>query len=843
MESFRALRERLNDPGQRAEAVHEYRAAVERLRDQARGLALPLHHKAYELGMSPEDAAGVEQRLADLELAASAAEFIGQESAAARAEHERAGLLLEEGRLDEARTQLRRTLARHPDEDSARPYVQATLAEVERQLGDCAAALELAEELVRELAPRLEQDPGWNELAAEVERCRDYAYIDLGMPDLAWSGIHSRWERCESLARQGGGTLEELREARIAVLHLLRAVGDDERVVELVGRFLADDAPAAERARLLVLAGASELGGASHADPERARERLRQALALGLDESNRLFAHLELAESALRERELERAGAELLAARAALEAGGPALRGGHEAARLVTLEARHGLERGAPPAELERLRRALEDALVRLEEQWLRAPEREGGVGYLLYGRRRELVGEYARIALALEGVEAGTRTAFARVLALQELGTLARRAGALAVDVDTIRAELLAPGHGVLVYLPTSSHSHVFALDQDGLVHAQLASSRTLEPLRLAYLSHLVAGHAGLSDSAQRPGLVARERELARALADELLPVAVRARMAAWSAVTLVGSDVLGSLPFEWLPLGEHPYLGARLALDYLPSLPLGVAWSRRPQRAFACDYLLVGGAEPDARVQERWPELAPLPLTDELEQELTAPLAGRPRRVASCAAATRATLLAPDLAAVRVLQFLVHGVQEHEREHALALVLTPANGDDGLFRWSDAAAARAPAFVLLTGCLTGTGPTRKGDPGIGDMGGAWLAAGAQAVLLSSSELALSRVRSLSTRFLGRLVEPGMTPARALQEERATLLEEHGKCAPFEDGLLRVVGLGQRPVFEDAPAPRAPDYPEWAWLLGVVLALSAGLVLGLRLRRAPRAA
>jgi hypothetical protein len=145
------------------------------------------------------------------------------------------------------------------------------------------------------------------------------------------------------------GTIPDstLREARIQHLHLLRAVGDDG-VADRVERYLADPSLApdpAEEARLLLLGGASQIAAGTEGAVERGRERVRRALELGLGAEARFFAHLELAEAALRNERLDEAAAELAAARARLAADDCAQAAAQEAARLVALEARNRRKR------------------------------------------------------------------------------------------------------------------------------------------------------------------------------------------------------------------------------------------------------------------------------------------------------------------------------------------------------------------------------------------------------------------------------------------------------------------------------------------------------------------
>lgn len=829
-ERFAALKVLLDDPARRAVALEGYPPAVQMVLEQARTLARSLQNKGLMLGKQPEY--GEEQRLEYLELAARAAAFLGTPEDAAAVEFELGNALLAARRTLEAREAFERGLAREPAK-ATRYGLEARLAETCRRLGDWKRALEIVDRLLPELA-------GEPHVALLVERTRDFTYLDVGLPDRAWSGIEARWTRAEELRRNGGPPQEELREARLEYVHAVRGISDETRARELCATFLRDETTYAdprEKARVLLLFGASEFDVHDAPATARGRELVRQAIELGLAPEERLYASVELAEAALRLGELDEAARELHGARELHDAS-PKAFDSLQRGRLLALEARLGLARGAAPAELLALRAGLEEGLAELVQQWQRGPAFEAGIAYLKYSKRSELVSEYTRVSIALDGPERGAELALAKLLELQALGTLARRARVAPTSLAEIRAELLGPGQGVLVYFPTNARSHVFALDDAGLVHAELAPTEELDELRIAYVSHLQAAIGAPGGAEERAALVARERELARALAHGLFPPAVAARMGTWNAASIVGTDQLGTLPLQWLPLGEHAHLGLALALDVLPSLPLGVAWSRRPARRFDLDYLLVGGAEHAPAVRTRWPELERIELTSELEQEFCSPYGGWLARTLRGAQASRASLEATDLARVRVLQFFVHGVEEPERERSMSLVLSPAAPDDaGLLRSEDAARLDAPGLVLLTGCRTGQGSLRKGDPDAATLAGAWLASGAQAVLASEAVLTAGDTRRISRRLSERLVA-GASPAEALRDVRAELVREYGAEAPFHEGLLRLVGLGHRPVFPAQSSATQASGPA-ARGLHALLAGALGLALGVTLASA----
>jgi len=682
--------------------------------------------------------------------------------------------------------------ARRPAAGAAGLYVDAQRVELARACGEPARAVALAAELLAR-PPAAEE----TELRRQIARSRDYAWLDLGLPDLAWPGVMQR-------ARAQEGDDAELVETRLQELHLLLAVGD-ERVPEEVERSSGMvRLSALDAGRFELLAAASELGARTPEALARARVRLARLPELAGPEA--LYAALLRADAALQAGELGTAADELAQARSVR---GPA--GGPEARTLALLAAEHALSSGAPRAELEQCHVALERAQEEELAEWRALPQRMGGFGYLLYGRRRELIGSTAALALALHGEERAAREALAHVLALQELGTLARASGARAPSLARLRATVVGADTGLLVYLPANPRSLVLWVDAHGLGLLELVAGDELERRRGAYLAHLLAGSE--VPPSERAALRARERELAAALSEALLPPTLHPQLARWQRLAFANLDLFGPVPFPWLPLGEVVHLGAAKELVSVPSLPLAAA---RPPgaRATERDFLLVGGARSGTRADG----LAEVPLSDELADELCAPFARS--HVLAGAEATRARLAAAGLDGTRVLQFLGHGVEEPGREHALALLFTP-DGDDGLLRAEDVRTTGAPALVLLTGCRTGAAPLRKGDALAAGMAGAWLVAGADVVLVAENELELGEVRRFSRAF-GTELARGAAPSAALRAAVADAARRHGADAPFAAGLFELLGSGHAPLFDSSA--RETRAPFFAGTLGAVL-------------------
>src|SRR6185503_1838367 len=146
--------------------------------------------------------------------------------------------------------------------------------------------------------------------------------------------------------------------------------------------------------------------------------------------------------------------------------------------------------------------------------------------------------------------------------------------------DAGTIqgfRERLLDGDSGVLVFFPGRRSGLAFAIDARHCAVAEIPSYLELMDGRLA----LAAWETLPSEARARQGLPPAARELSR----QLLPPTLLACLERWKDVLIVGRDLLGSISFELLPLPSGALLGERLAVGYLPSLPLGQLLDQRAQ------------------------------------------------------------------------------------------------------------------------------------------------------------------------------------------------------------------------------------------------------------------
>ncbi len=452
----------------------------------------------------------------------------------------------------------------------------------------------------------------------------------------------------------------------------------------------------------------------------------------------------------------------------------------------------------------------LNEAFDEMLAQWERTPIRPGGVGFLSSQERLTVIDVLIRAHIARDLGEAGVRRALETLIRAQARGTLARELVAQPCTVAEIRSRLLRDASLYLIYLPTPQRTHLFALSATELEHFELDGVHTFDSARRKFQALIRIAPA---DGQQRDSELAR---LGRELTDALLPDPIQARLKSKPELTIVGAEELGHLAFEALPLHDSR-IGLALPISYLPSLPIGMSLLERmsaPSETWARDLLLVAAPTLDARVQTRWPRLRRLDLTQDelatLRGELT------PSRVEMLHGdhATRAAVLAAiDAQSTRMLHILAHGVRDVERERPAGLALAGTVEEWGVLWPEHIETATMPPIVLLSACGAARGPTRFGDDGTSHLGGAFLRAGSNCVLLSRADVELRAMRVLSAELTQALAQ-GATPQQALLLARVEVAKSAGDD-PFYFANLRAIGLADRPVFpEQASSPVSRKEP-----------------------------
>lgn len=699
------------------------------------------------------------------------------------------------GRAREASASLALALELFPSDLDSRPQLLCLLADERRVASDWNAwtSLQQAEQVFERLKAR---DPG--QAHAQLERILASVHCQLelacGLLDRAVQSLARERAAVAAGASDPESRFDLLLNVAGVALACAQPVMLNSALAELeAGLAAAGQAPAeagyraAVRARRAVLQYMCE--ELTPVAAPRAPALLASAQAdPALDESHRTTLALKRVQSALLGHDLTLATRlleELDAHTKDVAARAPELE-----AALIANRALLALARGAEREELQRHFDAVELAYQRFLGAWRASPQREGGFGFHSWRSRRLLAGVLIDLCLTLDG-PSGAQRAIELVLPEQALGSLARRLDCKPGSLAEVRSTLLAPGIGLLLYLPGWARTHLFCIDAQKIVSFKLPWRYESEPLPRELANQLSASPARLSASARAAERKEFERR-AGALAQALLPPEVEQLLATWRGVYVVGADMLGDIPFECLPVGGEA-LGTRTALAYLPSLSVGLELARRA-------------------AAEREPRGRGLLLVAAPENAAFEPIAfGKAEQVALSAGFERVRLLSGRDAnrtalferlkadEPALLHFLVHGWSNAEREFSGALALAPCAADpDGLL-WGDeilSADFVSPPLVLLSACGSAHGPRRAGDDGLAQLGGAFFSHGARCMIETADDIALAPTLRLMAAFT-RAFSAGRSPAEALLDARRELSREPDFAHPFYALSMRVVGLG----------------------------------------------
>ena len=762
----------------------------------------------------------------------------GYRQALARAGVLSAGVEIEQGRLHDARITLSEALEFTEKVVSIRPWLMALVADVDERTGrldDAARGVQQARELEADVS-----DP--ERFRGYLDGLQGQIYLQLGLPDQAARWVASEQERV--------GALEPGPAAHRATVrsHLHRANLDLardrwSRVVEQTEAWLGDVALYAQRspwrASLLSIRGAAlaRLG-----ERVRARAVLEEALERGPQALDKVATQIRLARVLRREGELARSSRLLEEAEAELEAqretstawSTPLIE-----TQLDAERARLALASGSPVEVLREERAVLWQSIRTRIELWRSVPVRRGGLGFLQHGVRRDWFEAIGRLDQAVDPGSTGAEATLEALIELQASGSLLKGAGVAPTALAQVRGALLGEGRGLLVYFPAPEGSALVALTRDTAAWYGLESDRTLS----GALEDYELARAGALR--QAPNAAEGEQAAAQRLAALLIPPEVARQLVDWTGVTIVGADLLGNVSFEVLAPGASERLGLSIAIDYLPTLPVGPFLvgraERRSRPAGAADVLLFADPLPSAKITDRWPEAGSLELDESHCVRVLETYRDEHRRVVYGEAATPAALKEQLAEGPRVFQYLGHCVQDPSRERPALLVLSSDGSSEaapGVVSCDTVEGLEGPALVVLTACRTTTGPARRGDEATGHLGGAWLAAGADAVLLSTRDLSRDDALALSRVFHERLAACD-SPAEALRFAREELVRERG-LPRAKLGQLQVLGLGQRPVFDHPVGGGEGRALRWFWIPVTAIVALVGLALGRRRRLVP---
>lgn len=739
------------------------------------------------------------------------------------------------------------------------PVLQCELAALQRAAGRWAKTLELLELAEAGL---LDLSDGFAKHAptrCAIYGIRGQTFLDLGLPDRA-----APWFQREAQLASDLGDLNLYLAAAIHRCNLLLSIEDFEGVVSELAALKAapwySNVDPSIRAQMSLRGAIARLelereSGAGVAQLVETLETLLSEGYLRFDEV--ITAQLGLADLAIRRKQDALARSSLEACRLEIAGNSKELPAGDPTSKRVQLEAlsaRLAVESEMSIEALEAHRKELLEALEDLFQRWEDTPLLAGGLAYLHFGNRRQVLSDAFHITLATQPSVEAAAACFELLLDAQLLGTQSRRLELAKPSLEQIASRL---GDGLLLsYLSGPDRSHLLVVDGSEVEHHLLPKAIELEALRSNLLE--VLRQSPRSDS--WAGRVDRKELLAKrsnALRRALIPSSVLERMTDQRPIIIEGLGSLGYLPFEALALKSGPspnYLGLHHPLIYWPSIPVGVWLGRELEDAEGAEKLLLL-ADPAVDSED-----SVRPALDLGERDLQSITSSWPSGQVESLLGNGASLeslrssLRRELPAA--VQFIVHGTYESSRERPAGLRLAQSGAEESALWCEDVESLAWPRLVILTACGGARGPRRRGGDGLSQLGGAFFGRGARVVVASHVDIALQASLELMSEFHGEL-RRGRGPAEALLDGRRSLASGSEFEDPFYWALVHVNGAGQAPLFEGSEVVDASSRlesskgasrkdgmdPRWLALGLLAVASLIGVVWKLRGRKARSAA
>lgn len=475
------------------------------------------------------------------------------------------------------------------------------------------------------------------------------------------------------------------------------------------------------------------------------------------------------------------------------------------AADLLSLPAENILRRAEAKAVQARLRMQLDilpkEQLADQEElanlvgslfsDWRNQPLRSGGSGRFLYDARRELVATLIALDRRVLPPESAALVACQHLESALSLGTLSRRLGSGPVDPLLVQRKYLPPDGGILMYAGGLEDLHLILVDRDSIEHVELNHRVGLHDSMMRLCDEIEVPPHSSAENAE--ALVAK---LASDLAADLLPQVVCARIRNWRSLVLVGEERL-ALAWQALPWGRG-CIGTEFAVSHVPSLSLFVALEQRhrarPAAAENTALAIIADPRLTAKQVDRW-GVGELQLSAAARKRLCADVP-KPALVTRFGAeVTAAALRDEELMRASLWTIIAHGVTDYSLERSACILL--GGPGDGVLRVAEVEQLRVPRLIALGVCNAAGGPRRVGDDGVHHLGGAFLSAGADAVVLAGGQLAVGATVELLSLFNAGVCN-GLAPAEALRVARAAVRAMKGRSHPYFHASMRLSGLGQ---------------------------------------------
>ncbi len=298
-----------------------------------------------------------------------------------------------------------------------------------------------------------------------------------------------------------------------------------------------------------------------------------------------------------------------------------------------------------------------------------------------------------------------------------------------------------------------------------------------------------------------------------------------------------VVADGELRRLPFELLSSSGRRLIDS-MAVSYLPNASMLAPLRRRqaaPQAPGNLRLLAIGAPEISPRedrlagladlMRQRF-QLADLPAAASELSMVAETLQGQ-STVLSGSAATEAALRHWAPQGQGVLHFATHTLVDDGPGGTSAVVLTPADEDDGMLMPREIANLPLRAsLTVLASCRSGLGDI-DGNGALSSLSGAFLAAGSSAVVASLWDVDDQATAVFMQQLYYQLAQ-GLTPHEALRQAKLQLHQDPRWNRPHVWGAFVLIGA----------APPVMARPG-SWLLGglVILALTGSFILWRRRR------
>jgi tetratricopeptide (TPR) repeat protein len=655
-----------------------------------------------------------------------------------------------------------------------------------------------------------------------TERCKFHCIaaqlaLDMGLPDRVQAELDQA-RAAQELIESGSPERASFEFATWRITISLWATTDRQaQIVEQLTKRLgeADSAKwtAAERALAKVLLGATLCNPAL--DPAAAKRKreidgtvfddgvdllcatLKDSAA---DSEARAIAQQALVETYLDRGDFDRAQAALSALSSADPESPRTCAAWRQRALCAAFDLR--LARARKEAKLEPRVAALELAA----QSWLKGlhelPPRPGGLGLLHYTDHRTILIELLRgRCLDVGGADSDAR-AWQSLMAFQSLGSLTRLCKADACDLARFRRDYLGSDEGVLVFIPGHPNSLALAIDREHFVCDLIAAEDRIDVARRSLTPMLSIAPAQDAPTAALTGARSRLSEL-------LFGKGVRERLEHWNRVAILGAELHENVPFECLPWKGVESLGLAKAVSTLPSAPLGLLLRDRFRDRVASQPsegdVLVLAAPTAATGLEA---LSPIPWSKQRTQNWQNLYPAGVLELRTGPLANIDALRSERARGSKIWQLTVHGEFALQRERPAHLRLAPTENSDGRL-WCEIVdglggggiALHAPRVVILASCGAARDQKRFGEDGVSNLGGAFLLAGAQCVLIARYDVDLEAVERMTLAFHRRLIA-GDVPAEALRRSRAELASDPLFAHPYYWNSLTLFGDGWTPIF-----------------------------------------